>query len=442
MALGINLNKLRAQRNNVETDFRTGFKYTIDSQGNPLIFAPDPGGSPEKGFTYENLKAKQIPGTGVGGEVGAFSGEAGGLTETDILPYMMDPSLGQREADLALTSGKAGPDVPPIGTELMRGEEWRDRPDEKKTFVDPETGATKLMPGVEPAPKKVSEIEEKKIEAASQRLSEGIKPPGGSGLPEGEDVDWDDPKLRDNFKAFVEEKMGGNPNLVNPQEEVMTLLPDSEVKVWYDDNWTDKMPTWYDLSKSAQAQLGAKLRSDLLSQLKQELGMKQTAYNEAMAEFDKTQAHHQKALRLIDSQVAAGRKEVRAEASAKRAATRGENWIKNEIMELEGKRDESFRPEEKERINVRIKELNEELKGLEKPVTKEKPGAKGKEKPVSTEKAKAKGAGKKPGWILALEKSKGVKIKDWAAKQDESGQRYLVYTDEGGKQHALKQTAE
>ena len=437
MALSITLNELRTRyKDEIETDPRTGIKYTIDSQGNPLIFNPDPGGSPEKGFTYENLKPQQIPGTGVEGKVGPFSGEGGGLMETDILPHMMDPGLAQREADLALTTGKAGPDIPPIGTELTRGEDWKDRPGEKKTFVDPETGATKLMPGVEPEAPKVSEIEQQKVEAASQRLSEGIKPPGGPGLPETDEIDWDDPELRGNYKAHIEQKMGGNPNTINPQDEVMRLFPDSKVEAWYDDNWTDKMPVWYDLSTSAQAQIGAKLRSDLLSQYKRELAAKSEVYNHLMAEFDKEQAIHQKALRLIDSQIAAGKKEERAGAAAKRAASRSENYIKNEILKLKEKRDESFNDEEKERLTTRIDELKAELKSPKAPAAKKT--GNGKEKPVLTKKTTE--PGKKAGWVLALEKSKGIKIKSWASKQDESGQKYLVYITEDGKQHALKQT--
>ncbi len=441
MAFSITLNELRTQyQDEVETDPKTGIKYTIDSQGNPLIFSPDPGGSPETGFTYEGLKPQQIPGTGVKGEVGPFSGQAGGLMETDILPHMMDPGLAQREADSALISGKAGPDVPPIGTELSRG---RDVEGIKETYKDPE-GFTRLLPGAKPGepgfgePERVSDIEQQKVEAASQRLSEGIKPPGGSGLPETDEIDWDDPKLRDNYKAFIEQKMGGNPNTVNPQEEVMKLFPDSKVEAWYDDNWTDKMPTWYDLSKSAQAQIGAKLRSDLLSQFKQELKAKQVVYDKVMSDFDKDQALHQKALRLIESKVAAGKKEGRAEAASQRAATRSKDYIKNEILKFEKERDESFDDVEKERLNVRIGELKEELKTTKTSAAKGTPEPKGKEKPVSIEKVTK--PGKKPGWIQALEKSKGIKIKSWAAKQDESGQKYLVYITEDGKQHALKQT--
>jgi hypothetical protein len=402
----------------VRVDPKTGIKYTTDSLGNPIIIAPDQPTEGEEldqlpdqpgtgGFTYERAKAQMAPKT-----MEPFKDAAGNVVdlgpETDIRPYLFDPTLIQRESDLALLSGISREGAEPIGTEVKLGEDWEERrfgkgePErERATFADPETGFVKLMPGAEPEPVEPSEEEKQRIAAASKRIDEraGIVPPGGPELPEQEGIDFEKPNALGDFKKFLNQRMGGDPNLINAHDEVMKMVPSSTVQRFYEDNWRPNMPIWGDLSESARSAYGTKVRSQVFDQFSRVLKEKVRIYNQYVADFVAQQEQELKRLKTIrktmQDQIKQGRTLEKEEKTTEARKTR----IEADLHKYKKLRREAWDEAE-------AADLDNIIKGLEDRLKKEE--ATGAEEPLkgklkSTETAKAH-----PQW--ALDYAKGKKI--------------------------------
>lgn len=429
MPLSITLNQLRTQyRDEIYTDPQTGTRYTVDTLGNPIIIVPDkPAGElgPGEEPTYEKAAKSMEPDFMYTGGFDPETGEMGKMYETDIRPYLFDPTLIQREADLALLSGKAAPGAKPIGTEVSLGEDWEERrfgkekPEmERATFTEPETGFTRLMPGAEGEPEKVSEEEAQKIKAASRRIDEGagITPPGQPGEIEEGAFDPFDPEGETKYKNFLIERFGGDPNLINPHEEVQKLFPDSKVEQWYMNNWTDKMPTWYDLADASRKQLGTKLRSDLLSEYMPELNWKKDAFNKELVDYRKRVDGAQKVLTLLRREAATQKKHIREADTVKGR----ENKLQNDILRFKKQRDETFDETRQADIQAHIDNLESQLKEMR---SRGKPGAEDKEKPISTA----------PAWAGKFVADKKIDPKNFIRSAETKKGKFVEIKEDGKK---------
>jgi len=443
-----------AQSGEIYTE-KDGTRWTHDTLGNPIIISPtevieSPDGpdSPlaipkeeARGYTYEGSlrKPKSTTFKDVGGKEVT-------LTGTDIRPYLFDPTLIQRESDSALISGKTGPDVPPIGTELKLGGDWEqrrfgyDKEDprmERATFQDPwnragelkagEGGYTRLMPGAEGGEERVSEEETQKIKEASERIDRavGIVPPGGPELPEEGGHDYERPGDRDDYRAFIVQKMGGDPTKINPHEEVMKMFSQDRVQQWYEDEWKQGQKTWYDMSVNEQEQVGAAARSDLLAQLIKELGFKEAGLNAAMAEYDKNASAFFRALKVIRGAAATEKKEIRARAKEEETALYRLNRAQKDKVDIEKQIAESFDEKEKTNLQNRLKTVEEEIRhhktlaDLEKP----KPKTGGKEKPISTA----------PAWAGKFVADKKIDPKNYVRSTTDEHGKYVEVMEDGKK---------
>lgn len=296
------------------TDYETGIKYTTDRFGNEVqitptevIESPERPGSPlavrpelARGYKYEgSLREPQAM---------TFRDEAGNLVtlrETDIRPYLFDPSLIEREADIARVSA-------PPGQVLGETETYREpfKPS-GEVYKKGEEPVKLLRPGEKEAiPRDVKEASER-IKA---RATEGITPPGPKPTAEGPGpVDFLNPEARNNFEEFVFKKLGGDPRGLNPHLEVQKLVTDDTAQQLYIQNWEDGMPTWFDLSDADKKKVASQIRSSILPELEAEITAKQQAYKIAMDRYDRTRKAYEDRYKFIQAETEKGLKLERQE---------------------------------------------------------------------------------------------------------------------------------
>ena len=401
------------------TDEETGIRYTTDTLGNQIIITPDKPPS-ELGEGEELTYGKALPEP----ESKTFkdpSGKEVTLTETDIRPYLFDPTLIEREADIARVST-------PYGISTLDRGEFEGRELGEAIYQDPFTSGepTRLMPGAEKPERRVSEEEQQKIQEASQRIQgrAGITPPGARPAGGAPTIDYTDPESRNDFENFIFEKMGGDPRGLNAHTEVMNMVDIDTAQQIYIQRWEEGMPIWNDLSQSDKEKVSAMARSQILPEVEAEIAGKVQAHKIAMDKFDRTKTAYHRQFKLQTEQkrrdLATVAKERQATDVARRSAAASlKRWADN--LQTIGRLRESGEPNAEEQIR-KLESANTQLEasitaakehlGISPKKKGDKVEPEGKLKPTAGVKAKPqieRPEGAKPDWVEAEEKRLGVK---------------------------------
>lgn len=409
---------------NAGYDESTGIRTVYDALGNPILInptetieSPERPGQPltipkeeARGYSYEGA----LPGEPETRTIVDEGGNVVDLTETDIRPYLFDPTLIEREADLAMVSTPYG--IPTEGEDRFTG---RPRASIGEELEEEPIG------GIRP-----------EVQAASQRIQQraGITPPGAE--PTGQvpgPVDYLDPQSRTNFQDFIFNKMGGDPRGLNAQEEVMRIVTPDVAQQMYLDRWQPGMKAYGDLSENEKSELEKGIRTEILPEVKAEIEGKQDAYFNAMKDFEMREKAHvdaykrQQEIRKRDlATVSKERKEkqatVQREDQMRRNMARSLKTLSDNIEKIERLKDSgepkamtqiSKLEEANSQLQASIDAANEQL-GKSKPEGAEKKAPKGKLKPTGEARATAEGAVA----ITARAAPQGEKtLPDWAPKE-------------------------
>lgn len=293
----LTLNQLR-QLQSEGFDPETGERWTTDSLGNivritptEVIESPERPGQPlairpelARGYRYEGAIREPTEET--------FIDPAGNivtLRETDIRPYMFDPTLIQREADIALVTGAPGETV--IPEEVVEA------------------------PGFPRKPPDVAEAERQRVEAASRRIQAraGVVPPGAPPAEITEPTDWFDPNLRENYEQFVFSKIGGDPRGRNAHLEARQLVDEDTAQQIYIRDWQPGMKNWFDLTQKDKEAFLTQMRSDIIPEIQADIKAKTSIYDVEMQRMDQRIKANQQKLKRIRLEEQRKLKQVRQE---------------------------------------------------------------------------------------------------------------------------------
>lgn len=282
-------------------DEETGVRYTTDSMGNQIMITPteviDSPDRPEQPLAIpeEEARGYRYEGSIRDPKTMTFRDAAGNIvtmSETDIAPYLFDPTLAQREADLARVSADPG--------QTLEG---------GVVYQDPYDREGKIREGDEDLPYTVAHAPEpgpvpKTVEEASRRIQEraGMAPPGREPTAGAGPVDFLNPESRNQFEEFIFNKMGGDPRGLNPHLEVQKLVDEDTAQQLYIQNWQEGMKTWFDLTDREKSQLMENIRTELLPEVQAEIAAKQQSYKIAMERFDRTQKAYKDRFKTIQAE--------------------------------------------------------------------------------------------------------------------------------------------